>query len=108
MQDTYRNPGYRTPPPATRTQPASQPDTYSAITRPATAPTSPKPARTWLAAPVGVDVADAALAEAEAEVTAPVALVSSELGMDMLFVGSTTELLPGAPVLATWWLVAVL
>ena len=26
----------------------------------------------------------------------------------MLFVGSTTELLPGAPVLATWWLVAVL
>jgi hypothetical protein len=55
-----------------------------------------------------VGVADAALAEAEAEATAPVALVSSELGTDMLFVGSTTELLPGAPVLATWWLVAVL
>jgi hypothetical protein len=55
-----------------------------------------------------VGVADAALAEAEAEPAAPVALVSSELGTDMLFVGSTTELLPGAPVLATWWLVAVL
>lgn len=53
-------------------------------------------------------VAEAALAEPEAEATAPVALVSSELGTDMLFVGSTTELLPGAPVLATWWLVAVL
>ena len=53
-------------------------------------------------------VADAALAEAETEAAAPVALVSSELGTDMLFVGSTTELLPGAPVLATWWLVAVL
>ena len=57
-----------------------------------------------------VGVAEAALAEAEAEVgaLAPVALMISELGMDMLFVGSTMELLAGAPVLATWCLVVVL
>lgn len=54
-----------------------------------------------------MDVAAAAVAEAEVDSAAPVVLVSSELGTDMLFVGSTMELLAGAPVLATWWLVMV-